>query len=203
MIRRGVRFDPPAMKLRLFLMLMGSAAVSWIITGCATPKVSPSSSSAPSEIAPSVVPAAPQVALSLHSPMLAKKWKVVEEDGEIRYIDPKLSLIYFGIRRVSGPSPVLANPPLVIPIGYGMPMSDDPREPYKQKWKSSRVVGQTVRWYQQDEGSGADFPSYLSEHFAITTRSGQKEYYQIFAGQGMEQKNIREIDQMIASIKIR
>lgn len=141
--------------------------------------------------------------ISLHSPMLAQKWKVDVDDDGVRYVDPASSLQFLYIRKVSGPIPVLSEPPLITPLGYGDPMSDNKKKPYKQAWKSSLIAGQTVRWYQEDEGSGADFPGFSTEHFAITTDSGQKEFYEILVCSGMEGDYLDEIDQMMSSVQVR
>ncbi len=135
--------------------------------------------------------------------MLAQNWKSETQDEGIRYVDPKSSLQFLYIRKVSGPSPVLIEAPLITPIGYGDPMADHKKKPYKQPWKSSLIAGQTVRWYQEDEGSGADFPGFSTEHFAITTSSGQKEFYKIIVCSGMQGNYLQEIDQMMGSVQIR
>lgn len=158
---------------------------SLVIAGCVTP----SGGSSPG--------------IALHSPMLEKKWTPeVQADG-VRYTDPNSSLQFLFIRKVSGPSPVLSEAPLVTPIGYGDPMADTKKKPYKQSWKSSLIAGQTVRWYQEDEGSGADFPGFSTEHFAVTTRSGKQEFYKIIVCSGMKGNYLWEIDQMLSSIQIR
>lgn len=162
-----------------------SVMVLAFLCSCVTPAVKPGS------------------AVSLHSPTLAQKWKEeVDVDG-VRYVDPNSSLQFLYIRKVDGPSPLLSAPPLVTPIGYGDPMSDNKQKPYKQSWKSSQIAGQKVRWYQEDEGSGADFPAFSTEHFAITTASGQKEFYKILVCSGMQGEYLREIDQMMSSVQIR
>ena len=173
------------MNLRSCVRLLLLAMIVLIIPSCVTPPVSPGSG------------------VSLHSPMLAKNWKAEIRDDGVRYVDPKSSLQFFYIRKASGPGPVLSEPPLITPIGYGDPMADNKKKPYKQAWKSSLIAGQTVRWYQQDEGSGADYPGFSTEHFAITTSSGQKEFYEIIVCSGMEGDYLREIDQMMGSVQVR
>jgi hypothetical protein len=116
-------------------------------------------------------------AISLHSPSLASRWTtVVEEDG-IRYVDPASRLNDMLIRKVGGPGPVMIEPPLVQTMAEGDPAQQ--KKPYKQKWRHTLIAGQPVRWYQNDEGSGADFPMFKTENFAITTSRGTTEYYQV------------------------
>lgn len=141
--------------------------------------------------------------ISLHSPTLAAKWQVSTDDQWVRYVDPSHSLNFLAIRRVDGPGPARSEPPLVTPIGYGDPDNTDQKKPYKQAWKYTTIAGQNVRWYQEDEGSGADFPAFSTEPFAITNASGKKEYYRVIVCDGMQGNYVAKIDQMMRSVTLR
>lgn len=51
--------------------------------------------------------------------------------------------------------------------------------PHKQSWKHTTILGQPVKWYQADGGSGADFPAYRTTDFSLTTADGRTGIYQI------------------------
>ncbi len=59
--------------------------------------------------------------VALHSPTLAAKWQVNSDADSIRYVDPSHSLNFLTIRKLDGPGPKLAEPPLVTPLGDGAP----------------------------------------------------------------------------------
>ncbi|MGC4013525.1 MAG: hypothetical protein QM755_03250 [Luteolibacter sp.] len=60
----------------------------------------------------------------------------------------------------------------------GDPMS--PGTPsHSQKWRSSIILGQQVRWYQVDGGTGADFPRYKTVDFQATGPDGRSGWYRV------------------------
>jgi hypothetical protein len=83
------------------------------------------------------------------------------------------------------------------------PGNSSPTKPYKQAWKYTTIAGQSVRWYQEDEGSGADFPAFSTEAFAITNAKGQKEYYEVIVCDMMQGNYVAKIDQMLRSVVLR
>lgn len=139
--------------------------------------------------------------VALHQPSLAARWTTQEESDGVRYVDPKLSLNFFFIRKVSGPDPSMATPPLIQQMYSGETPQPPPGKP--QSWKYTQIVGQTVRWYQQDEGSGADFPGFVTEAFAVTNRTGQREYYKIIVCHGMGPNYVTEIDSWLRGVSMR
>jgi len=140
-------------------------------------------------------------AISLHSPSMAGRWTTVVEENGIRYVDPASRLNDMLIRKVGGPGPVMSEPPLVKTMAEGDPAQQ--KKPYKQKWRHAVIAGQPVRWYQNDEGSGADFPMFKTENFAITTSRGTTEYYQVLVSSGMQGDYVSQIDQMLRSVQLR
>ncbi|MFT3991436.1 MAG: hypothetical protein QM680_08490 [Luteolibacter sp.] len=50
---------------------------------------------------------------------------------------------------------------------------------HKQSWRTVSVLGKSVKWYQNDGGSGADFPCYKTVDFALTAPDGRKGFYRI------------------------
>jgi len=177
---------PPSYCLLFFAVAIAIITPSCVTPGATTPATSRTDG-----------------AIDLHSPALERKWQARDSDGMIRYVDPASSLQFLAIRKLNGPGPSLAEAPLITPLGYGDPGSNSKKKPYKQSWKSSIIAGQKVRWYQQDEGSGADFPGFSTEPFAITTRTGQIEYYEILVCSGMQGDYLRDIDQMLSSVQLR
>ena len=83
--------------------------------------------------------------MALHSPTLAAKWQVQSDADTTRYVDPSHSLNFLAIRKLDGPGPTLAEPPLVTPLGHGDPGNPSPTKPYKQAWKYTTMAGQSVR----------------------------------------------------------
>lgn len=54
-----------------------------------------------------------------------------------------------------------------------------PPAPHPQEWRRTSILGQPVRWYQNDGGSGADFPCYKTVDFALTAPDGRSGFYRI------------------------
>lgn len=139
--------------------------------------------------------------VSLHQPALASRWQVQEREDGVRYVDPQSSLTFLYIRKKAGPGPVLAQPPLIQPMYAGETPQPPPGK--AQTWKSTQILGQNVRWYQEDEGSGADFPAFVTEVFPVTNKQGKREYYQIIVCHGMQGNYTREIDAWMRDVTLR
>lgn len=139
--------------------------------------------------------------VSLHQPALAARWTAQEESDGVRYIDPKSSLTFFFIRKMAGPGPAMAQPPLIQPMYAGETPQPPPGKP--QFWKYTKILGQNVRWYQEDEGSGADFPAFVTEVFAIINAQGKREYYKIVVCHGMGSNYVSEIDSWMRGVALR
>ncbi len=75
--------------------------------------------------------------------------------------------------------PVPATPP---PVKY---VVEDASSPYgatrerPQAWRHATILGQSVKWFQVDEGGGADFPAYETVVFPLIHPDGRKGYYRI------------------------
>lgn len=139
--------------------------------------------------------------VSLCQPGLAMRWLAQEESDGVRYVDPKSSLTFFFIRKMAGPGPVLGQPPRIQPMYSGETSQPPPGKP--QFWKYTKILGQTVRWYQEDEGSGADFPAFVTEVFPITNAQGKREYYKIVVCHGMGANYVNEIDSWMRGVALR
>lgn len=135
--------------------------------------------------------------IELHSPMLEKQWISKTEEAGLRYVDPQTRLNDLLIRKVAAPTTMMSSPPDI------RPMYDPSSKPLsmKQSWKYTIIDGKTVRWYQADQGSGADFPQFKTEPFAVTTASGKTEYYVVMVSNGMQDNYVQQIDQMMRSIQ--
>lgn len=139
--------------------------------------------------------------VSIHQPRLAATWQVREESDGIRYTNPKSSLVMFYIRKVAAPAAPMAQPPLIQQMYSGETPQPPPGIP--QMWKFTQILGQTVRWYQQDMGSGADFPGFATEPFAVTNAQGKRGYYQIIVTHGMGSGYVNEIDSWLRGVSMR
>lgn len=60
--------------------------------------------------------------------------------------------------------------------------------PHQQSWKHTSIVGKPVKWYQEDGGSGADFPGYRTEDFSLTSPDGRTGCYRISVCSDTESK---------------
>ncbi|MGJ8725615.1 MAG: hypothetical protein ACSHYB_13735 [Roseibacillus sp.] len=116
---------------------------------------------------------------------LSKGWK--QEWGESddrqsfenRYkheSDPFEQLIIYGSTK---PFPKLANPPLLTKPSTDGPSHDNPGIKIPQSWKSTKVMGKTVRYYKEDVPDGADGNYYSTEGFSLTDSYGKKGYYRL------------------------
>lgn len=139
--------------------------------------------------------------VALHQPTLAARWATREESDGVRYVDPKSSLTFFFIRKVSGPVTPMATPPMIQQMYSGETPLPPPGKP--QSWKYTQIVGQTVRWFQQDEGSGADFPGFATEVFGVTNAKGKMEYFKIIICSGMGSNYLSEIDSWLRGVTLR
>ena len=132
---------------------------------------------------------------------MAGRWRTKIEENGIRHVDPASRLNDMLIRKVGGPGPVMSEPPLVKTMAEGDPAQQ--KKLSKQKWRHAVIAGQPVRWYQNDEGSGADSPMFKTENFAITTTLGTTEYDQVLVSSGMQGDYVKQIDQMLRSVQLR
>lgn len=139
--------------------------------------------------------------VSLQQPSLAARWTSREESDGVRYTDPNSSLTFFFIRKVSGPGPVMSQPPLIKQMYSGETPQPPPGKP--QVWKYTNILGQPVRWYQQDMGGGADFPGFATEVFAVTNAQGKREYYEIIICHGMGANYVSQIDFWLRGVTLR
>jgi hypothetical protein len=139
--------------------------------------------------------------VAIQQARLAATWQVQEESDGIRYTNPKSSLVMFFIRKVAAPAAPMTNPPLIEQMYSGETPQPPPGVP--QIWKYTQILGQTVRWYQQDMGSGADFPGFATEPFAITNAQGKREYYKIIVTHGMGSGYVNEIDSWLRGVSMR
>ena len=63
---------------------------------------------------------------------------------------------------------------------YEDPMGTRPAPPsHKQSWRHTMILGKPVKWYKNDDGSGADFPAYRTVDFPLTAPDGRTGFYRI------------------------
>ena len=139
--------------------------------------------------------------VSLKQPSLAANWTAREESDGVRYTDPKSSLVFLYIRKMSGPGPAMTTPPLIQQMYSGETPQPPPGKP--QAWKYTQILGQNVRWYQQDMGGGADFPGFATEVFPVSNAKGQREYYKIIVCHGMGPGYVNQIDSWLRGVTLR
>lgn len=120
----------------------------------------------------------------LRSESLEKAWGKpdvsVKRDGtyQLRYRQGT-TLNFVMVRSLVRMEPTPAHPP-DWEEAYSDPEGIRPAPaPHHQSWKLARILGQSVKWYQNDGGSGADFPSYKTVDFPLTAPDGRKGIYQV------------------------
>lgn len=133
----------------------------------------------------------PVTSLDVDAPVLdakglGKGWEqqfqTVSNDGqsyEIRYrhqSDPFEQLVIYGSTK---PFPKLVNPPVLTKPSMDGLYENDPGIKTPQSWKSTSIMGQTVRWYQEDVPDGADGSYYSTEGFSLTSPEGKTGYYRL------------------------
>jgi len=124
----------------------------------------------------------------LRAPGLERVWGAprVERDGEggyrLTYVDPKRPFAQLMIRGVAEPLPELSSPPPV----SGAEMRNNTLAGYQreQEWREVLVLGETVRWFQESAGSGADGAYFSTEGFSVKAADGRRGCYRLVAEHG-------------------
>ncbi len=117
----------------------------------------------------------------LRSDYFEKKWGKPDvttfSDGSyrMRFREGK-TLNYFFIFGVTHPKPTPAVPPDWFEEDLGRPTP-----PHKQEWQTAKILRKTVKWYQADGGTGADFPNFNTVAFSLTAPDGRTGSYRIVA----------------------
>lgn len=135
--------------------------------------------------------APPATSLDVDVPVLTSKglgkgwkqqWQTVSDDGqsyELRFkhqTAPFEQLVIYGSTK---PFPKLANPPVLTKPSMDGLYENDPGIKTPQSWQSTQVMGQTIRWYQEDVSGGADGSYYSTEGFSLTSPDGKMGYYRL------------------------
>lgn len=124
----------------------------------------------------------------LRAPGLERVWGAprIERDGEggyrLTYVDPKRPFARLMIRGAAEPLPKLSSPP---PLS-GEEMRNNTLAGYEreQEWREVEVLGETVRWYQESAGSGADGAYFSTEGFRVKAADGRQGHYRLVAEHG-------------------
>jgi hypothetical protein len=86
------------------------------------------------------------------------------------------TLNYVFIHGLPSMEPVPANPPAWTEAHEDESAAPPPHE---QSWKQTKILGQPVKWYKNDDGSGADFPCYKTVDFTLTAPDGRAGFYRV------------------------
>jgi len=99
----------------------------------------------------------------------------------IHYTHPGQSLEMVMIYSLPNAERVPRTPP---PVKYQVE-NPDPRgsglvtRTRPQEWRETTILGQTVKWFQVDEGGGADWPAFETVVFPLTHPDGRTGHYRI------------------------
>jgi hypothetical protein len=96
------------------------------------------------------------------------------------------SLNHLMVRSLTKPEPTPATAPDWVDPNEG-PEGPDPIT-HRQAWRHTTILGKPVKWYQKDNGGGADFPAYRTEDFALTAPDGRTGFYRIIVFSDSESK---------------
>lgn len=118
----------------------------------------------------------------LRSEYFEKNWGKpelhLEDNGDYRLSYRKGSTLnYVFLHSQAMGEPVPAQPKDWVE-GSGDP-SGEGLKYHKQTWRYANILGQRVKWYQEDGGSGADFPCYKTVDFPLTAPDGSQAYYRV------------------------
>lgn len=140
---------------------------------------------------PSEQASLPKTSLDTDVPILTAKglgkgWKLdyqkVDESGQSyqqffnHESDPFEKLIIYGSTK---PFPKMSKPPVLIKPSMDGLYENDPGIKVPQDWKTTQVMGQVVRWYQESVSGGADGPYFSTEGLTFTNPEGQTGHYRL------------------------
>jgi len=115
----------------------------------------------------------------LKSDHLEKSWgnarvDALENGGHIAtYRNPQTSLNLVIIESLPNAERVPRTAP---PVQY---QADFVTRTRPQQWRETTILGQTVKWFQVDEGGGADWPAFETVVFPLTHPDGRTGHYRI------------------------
>ena len=117
----------------------------------------------------------------LRSAHFEKQWgapdlAILEDGGYRMRFRQGTTLNYFFIYGLTRAKAAPKTPPAWHEDDLGKPTPE-----HKQEWQTATILGKTVKWYQADGGSGADFPSFQTVDFSLTAPDGRVGYYRIVA----------------------
>jgi hypothetical protein len=110
----------------------------------------------------------------------------IERDGDggycLTYADPRKPFTRLMIHGMAEPLPKLSSPPKL----SGEEMRNNTLAGYEreQEWRTTEVTGETVRWYQESAGGGADGAYFSTEGFTRKAPDGRKGHYRLVAESG-------------------
>jgi hypothetical protein len=124
----------------------------------------------------------------LKAPGLERVWGAprILRDGEggyvLVYTDPRRPTSRLMIHGMAAPLPKLSSPP---PLrGGGMRNNTLAGDVQEQEWRTVRVLGEKVRWFQQTAGGGVNGAYFSTEGFALKAPNGRKGHYRLVAEHG-------------------
>ena len=120
----------------------------------------------------------------LESDFFAQNWKIQSQrptrnGGHQIIYRQGTSLNMVMVESLPGAVPVPAIPP---PVRFAVEAPGEPHGAVRERpqpWRTTTILGHPVRWFQVDEGSGADFPAYETVVFPLTHPDGRSGYYRV------------------------
>ena len=120
----------------------------------------------------------------LRSAYFEREWGkphvAVHQDGSylLRYRQGT-TLNFVLIHGLTRMQPVPVNPPEWKDCYEDLEGATSPPASHSQSWKQAKILGQSVKWYKNDDGSGADFPCYKTVDFTLTAPDGRAGFYRV------------------------
>lgn len=124
----------------------------------------------------------------LRAPGLERVWgsPMIQRDGEggycLTYSDPKRPARKLMVHGMAEPLPKLSSPPTI--GGETMLNNTLTHREDGQDWRKVEIQGETVRWFQESAGSGAEGAYFSTVGFSLKSADGRKGYYRLVAENG-------------------
>jgi hypothetical protein len=124
----------------------------------------------------------------LKAPGLERVWGAprILRDGQggyvLVYTDPRRATSRLMIHGMVEPLPKLSSPPPL--SGAGMRNNTLAGYQREQEWRTVRVLGEKVRWFQQSAGGGVSGAFFSTEGFTLKAPAGRKGHYRLVAEHG-------------------
>jgi len=167
------------MKNRLCLAV-GIVAVGGALVSCGTTGAGPTVSSDEQVDSQDITLAKVPVLRSTLEGSWGRPRVSVNADGSYRLTYRQgTTLNFVFVDGLVNPPPVPATPPQWSEESFNEKKGEPELIYHSQNWRQTQIMGKSVRWYQNDGGSGADFPAYRTVPFQLTAPDGRTATYRV------------------------